>query len=268
LPVAEREVVLIDAHCHLDELERRGISARDALERAHLAGVHQVVTSGDGMEESRAARTLAEQLPEVFFTVGWHPVNPRPPSLAELAEMRQLLAHPKALAVGEVGLDYFFRPGYLETPAELQREMFSSMLNLAAELSKPVVIHQRQAQSDLLEVLDAGPQVTGILHCFSGDADFAQAAVARGLFCSFAGNLTFKSAHDLQAAARVVPPELLMVETDAPFLAPQPHRGRSSEPAMVRATAQWLAMFRGDCLESLSAVTTASTRRALGVPAP
>jgi TatD DNase family protein len=266
--MAERAGFLIDSHCHLDELVRRGLPAREAVDRAHRAGVHQVVTSGDGLGDSREACALAEALSEVFFTVGWHPVNPTPPTDRELDELRQLLAHPKALAVGEVGLDYFFRPGYLETPAELQRQVFAAMLELAAELSKPVVIHQRQAQADLLELLDGGPSVTGILHCFSGDEHFATAAAARGLFCSFAGNVTFKSAHDLRAAARAVPSDLLLIETDAPFLAPEPHRGQTCEPAMVRATAQWLAVLRGDCLESLSEATTANTRSALGVPSP
>jgi TatD DNase family protein len=266
--MAEREAVLIDAHCHLDELEKRGVGAAGVVERAHLAGVHQIVTSGDGLADSWAASHLADAYPEVFFTVGWHPVNPLPPSDSELSQMRELLGHPKAVAVGEVGLDYFFRPGYLETPPEIQRRVFSSMLELAADLSKPVVIHQRRAHADLLMLLDAGPSVTGVLHCFSGDRAFAGEAVARGLYCSFAGNVTFKSARALQEAARAVPSDRLLVETDAPFLAPEPHRGQSSEPAMVRATAQWLAVLRGDCLESLSAVTIENTRLALQLPAP
>jgi TatD DNase family protein len=266
--MAEREAVLIDAHCHLDELEKRGVDAAGVVERAHLAEVHQIVTSGDGLSDSRSASRLADTYPEVFFTVGWHPVNPLPPSDADLGQMRELLAHPKAVAVGEVGLDYFFRPGYLETPPEIQRRVFSTMLELAADLSKPVVIHQRRAHADLLQLLDAGPSVTGVLHCFSGDRAFAEEAVARGLYCSFAGNVTFKSARPLQEAARAVPSDRLLVETDAPFLAPEPHRGQSSEPAMVRATAQWLAVLRGDCLESLSAVTTENTRLALQLPAP
>ena len=266
--MADREVGLVDAHCHLDEVVRRGLAVQEIVERAHLAGVGQMVTSGDDLLESQAGRDLAEAHSEIFFTVGWHPVNPRPPSAAELDQMRDLLAHPKAVAVGEVGLDYFFRPGYLETPKEVQREVFATMLRLAAELAKPVVIHQRQAHADLLQLLDQGPPVTGVLHCFSGDRAFAAEAAARGLYCSFAGNLTFKSALDLQQAARVVPAELLLVETDAPFLSPEPFRGQTSHPAMVRTTAQWLAVLRGDYLESLSAITTENTRRALGIPPP
>ncbi|HEY6537835.1 MAG TPA: TatD family hydrolase [Candidatus Dormibacteraeota bacterium] len=265
--MAESGVTLIDAHCHLDLVESRGMALADVLERAHSAGVHQLVTSGDGLPESRAGRALAERFAEVYFTVGWHPINPGPPGAADLIEIKELLAHPKALALGEVGLDYFLRPGYLETPIAIQRSVFSSMLELAAEVGKPVVIHQRQAAADLLELLDAGPPVTAILHCFSGDLGFAKEAARRGLYCSFAGNVTFKSARELQEAARAVPSEFLLVETDAPFLAPEPHRGQPSEPAMVRATAQWLALIRGDCLESLAAVTTENTRRALGIAA-
>ncbi|MGH7641646.1 MAG: TatD family hydrolase [Candidatus Dormibacteria bacterium] len=266
--MSKRDVELIDAHCHLDEVERRGVSVAEVVEQAAAAGVVQMVTSGDDLVESRAGLELAETFPQIFFTVGWHPVNRQPPNADELLQMREMLTHPKALAVGEVGLDYFFRSVNLETAKEMQREIFRTMLQLAAELSKPLVIHQRQAHQDLLELLDQGPPVTGILHCFSGGPAFATASAARGLYCSFAGNVTFKSAADLQAAARKVPSELLLVETDAPFLAPEPLRGRTSQPAMVRTTAQWLAVLRGDCLESLSAVTTENTRRALGIPAP
>ncbi|HVC39748.1 MAG TPA: TatD family hydrolase [Candidatus Dormibacteraeota bacterium] len=266
--MTEGQLALIDSHCHLVELERRGVAPAAAVSEAGRAGVSQMVTGGDDLAESRAGMALAEEYAEVFFTVGWHPVNPRPPEAAELAEMRRLLAHPKAVAVGEIGLDYLFRPGHLETAPEVQRESFSRMLELAAEVAKPVVIHQRQAQRDLLSVLDSGPPVTGILHCFSGDARFAADAAARGLYCSFAGNVTFKSAHQLREAARAVPAELLLVETDAPFLAPDPHRGETCQPSMVRATAQWLAALRGDCLESVAAITTENARRALGIPVP
>jgi len=260
------EPELVDAHCHLDELARRGLPVAEALAMAHRAGVHQVVTSGDGLEDSRRAKDLAELHPEVFFTVGWHPVNSRPPSAPELAELRSLLAHPKAVGLGEIGLDYKFRPGYMETPSAVQQEMFELMLRLAAELGKPVVIHQREAHSDLLQVLDRAPAVAAMLHCFSGDAGFARAAEERGLLVSFAGNLTFKSARELQAAAKVVPAARLMVETDAPFLAPTPHRGELCHPALVRLTATWLAALRGECLGTLASATAETTREFFKLP--
>ncbi|MGH7610075.1 MAG: TatD family hydrolase [Candidatus Dormibacteria bacterium] len=265
--MAEREVVLVDAHCHLQELEGRGMSAPAAVAAALGAGVRQLVTSGDGPRDNRRAAELAEQLPQVYFTVGWHPINPAPPSSAQRSELLRLLQHPRAVALGEVGLDFHLRPGHLETPPKLQEEIFASMLELAATVAKPVVIHQRQATREMLRILDRGPSVPVMLHCFDGGEELAQAARARGLLCSFAGNLTFRSARDLQEAARALPPELLAVETDAPFLAPEPHRGQLCQPAMVRATAQWLAVLRGDCLESLAEVTTANVRRFFGLPA-
>ncbi len=264
--MAEPPPALVDAHCHLDEVVRRGEPADRVLARARASGVLQVVSSGDGLEDSERARELAEQFEGVFFTAGWHPVRGALPGAGERRRLGRLLAHPKAVALGEVGLDYLLRPGYLETPPELQRRIFASMLELAAEAGKPVVVHQREAEADLLRVLDAGPRVAAVLHCFSGGPEFAREAAARGLYCSFAGNVTFKSASRLQAGAREVPSELLLVETDAPFLAPEPHRGRPSEPAMVRATAQWLAVLRGDCLRSLAGATTANARRAFGLP--
>jgi TatD DNase family protein len=264
--MADQDAVLVDAHCHLDETARRGIPVELVLRQAHEAGVHQMVTSGDGLADSREAAGLAGRHPEVYFTVGWHPMNERPPSDRELEELRQLLQHPKAVAVGEIGLDYFVRDGHQPAPPDLQREMFASMLALAAEEHKPVVIHQRQAQADLLQVLDQGPAVTGMLHCFSGDADFVGAAADRGLLCSFAGNVTFKSARELQAAAQAVASESLLLETDSPFLAPAPHRGSVCQPALVRATASWVAVLRGECLETLARVTTANARSFFNMP--
>jgi TatD DNase family protein len=265
--MADDSAVLVDAHCHLDETARCGIPVALALEEAHRAGVHQVVTSGDGLADSREAAELAGRHSEVYFTVGWHPANRRPPTDTEGEDLRQLLKHPKAVAVGEVGLDYYHRGPRPPAPREVQREMFSQMLALAAEEEKPVVIHQRQAQADLLEVLDRGPAVIGMLHCFSGDVSFVAAAAERGLMCSFAGNVTFKSARDLQAAAKSVAAESLLIETDSPFMAPAPHRGRICQPALVRVTASWVAVLRGECLETVARVTTANAHNFFGLPA-
>lgn len=261
------EIELIDAHCHLDEVVRRGMAAAEALEAAHAAGVHQVVTSGDSLEDSRRAMELAERHPEVFFTAGWHPSNGRPPTGRELAELRGLLGHPRAVAVGEVGLDYSRRWGAPPAEPSVQRRILAQMLELAASLGLPVVIHLREAHRDLLEVIDAAPAVRAMLHCFSGGPEFAAEAVARGLICSFAGNVTFRSATDLQAAVRSVPAGALVVETDAPFLAPEPQRGRLCHPALVRHTAAWIAARRGECLASLAAATAAATREFFGLPA-
>ena len=259
---------LIDAHCHLDEMARRGLNVAGALERAHQAGVHQVVTSGDGLDDSREACRLAEAHPEVFFTAGWHPSNARPPTDQELEGIAELLRHPRAVALGEVGLDYLRRPGHLDTPPAVQRAMLVQMLQLAADAGKPVVIHMREAGSDLLELLDQGAASPVMLHCFSGDQGFAAEAARRGLLCSFAGNVTFRSAGSLRAALKVVPSELLALETDSPFLAPEPHRGSVCEPALVAATASRVAIERGECLDTLARVTTRTVRQFFHLPGP
>ena len=260
------EVDLIDAHCHLDEMARHGVAVTAALERAHQVGVHQVVTSGDGLDDSREACRLAERHPEVHFTVGWHPNNGRPPTDREVEELRQLLAHPRAVAVGEVGLDYLDRPARPAPSPAVQQEVLAQMLVLAEEVGKPVVIHMRQAGTDLVSLLDRSPRVPVLLHCFSGDDAFAAQAAARGLLCSFAGNVTFRSAGPLRAALRVVPSALLAIETDSPFLAPEPHRGSVCEPALVRATATRVAIERGECLDTLARVTTANVRQFFNLP--
>ncbi len=262
------ETFLIDAHCHLDEMAKRGLPVAEALARAHRAGVHQVVTSGDGLADSREACRLAEAHQEVFFTAGWHPSNERPPTDRELEELRQLLSHPRAVGLGEVGLDYLRRPGHLETPPSVQQEMLSQMLELAADVGLPVVIHMRQAGADVLRLLDEGPGVPVLLHCFSGDRVFAEEAARRGLLCSFAGNVTFRSAGSLREALKVVPSELLTLETDSPFLAPEPHRGSVCEPALVAATASRVAVERGECLETLARVTTGNVREFFKLPDP
>lgn len=261
------EVELVDAHCHLDEVERRGLGVEEALALAHAAGVNQVVSSGDSLDDSRRAMAIAERHGEVFFTAGWHPSNGRAPRQDELADLRTLLSHPRAVALGEVGLDYSHRWGPPAAEPASQRRILAQMLELAAEVRLPVVIHLREAQADLLQVLDRGPAVHAMLHCFSGGPEFAAEAVARGLLCSFAGNVTFSSASDLHAAVRVVPAGSLLVETDAPFLAPEPRRGRLCHPAMVRLTAQWIAARRGECLNTLAAATTAATREFFRLPA-
>ena len=242
--------------------------ASEAIAAAADSGVLQMVTSGDSPAENQRARELAEAYPGVFFTPGWHPSNGRAPSSAEWREIRDLLGHPRAVALGEVGLDYHRWDGAAIWDPGEQRNLLRSMLELAAEVGKPVVIHQRDAGGDLLGVLDSLPKVPTMLHCFSGGAEFAQAAISRGLHCSFAGNLTFGSAAQLREAASVVPPELLLLETDSPFLAPHPLRGRVCHPALVRLTASWLANHLGVGLDTVAERSSSTARAFFQLPPP
>ena len=255
---------LVDTHCHLALLEDRGLLG-SALEGAAAAGVTAIVSVGLNVEDSDRNRVLAETHPGVWFTVGWHPHEPRAPEPAELNALAELLDHPRAVAVGEVGLDAYFRPGYHETPLDEQRRALHVMLDLAVAHAKPVVIHDRDAHADVLDVIRAHPDARGVMHCFSGDAVFAQACVAEGFAVSFSGIVTFPRSDPQQHAARTVGGGDYVIETDAPFLAPVPHRGRPNMPAYVAATAAAVASLRGVDESTVRAETTATARRIFGL---
>ena len=262
---------LVDTHCHLVLLEERGL-LQQALEEAVASGVEQMVTVGLDVDDSDRNRRIAEEAPGVFFTVGWHPHQRTAPDASQLAALRDLLVHPRAVAVGEIGLDLYFRPGYHETPLEVQTRVFRLMLDLAAECGKPVVIHDREAHQEVLAEVerwrsqDGDGGRRGVLHCFSGDAGMARRAAGLGLICSFAGTVTFPRSEGIQDAARSVGDDAYVVETDAPFLAPVPHRGRPNLPGYVAATAAAVARLRGQPLDRVAASTSANARRLFGLP--
>ncbi|HEX3605947.1 MAG TPA: TatD family hydrolase [Candidatus Dormibacteraeota bacterium] len=261
---------LIDTHCHLVLLDERGM-LEESLGAAAAAGVEQIVSVGLNVEDSDANRELAERHPGVFFTVGWHPHERAAPDAAQLRALDELLRHPRAVAVGEIGLDWFWRPGYHEVAPEVQRRSLRLMLELAATHAKPIVVHDRDAHDDVLaELRDAfGPgdhENRGVMHCFSGDAALARAAGELGMVCSFAGTVTFPRAEGIRDAARTLPEGGYAVETDAPFLAPVPHRGRPNQPAYVAVTAAAVAELRGEPTAAVAASATATARRLFGLP--
>lgn len=227
---------MIDTHAHLTALD----DPDEAVERAAGAGVTRILTVGTTIEDCRRALTLAERHEGVFAILGIHPHEAGTTTADDLAALRELLQHPKAVAVGETGLDWF--RDY--APCDDQRRLFAAELQLAAELEKPVVIHTRAADDDTLEALGdfAG---TVVLHCFSSPR-MLPTALARDWYVSFAGNATFPKAVDLRLAAAQVSAERLLVETDSPYLAPQPVRGRRNEPANVVHTLAALAQARGE----------------------
>jgi TatD DNase family protein len=227
---------VIDTHAHLTSLE----DADEALRRAAEAGVDRILTVGTSVEDCRRAVSLAEQHDGVFAILGIHPHDAGAATADDLAELRGLLAHPKAVAVGETGLDWF--RDY--APRDDQRRLFAAELELAAELEKPVVIHTRAADEDTLAAL-AGHPGSVVLHCFSAP-HMLPTALERGWYVSFAGNATFPKAVDLRLAATEVPRERILAETDSPYLAPQPVRGKRNEPANVVHTLATLAGARGD----------------------
>jgi TatD DNase family protein len=227
---------VIDTHAHLTSLD----DADEAIRRAAEAGVTRILTVGTSVADCRRALELAERHAGVFAILGIHPHDAATATEDDLAALRELLAHPKAVAVGETGLDWF--RDY--APRDDQRRLFAAELELAAELGKPVVIHTRAADDDTLAGL-ADHAGTVVLHCFSSP-HMLPTALERGWYVSFAGNATFPKAVDLRLAATQVPAERILAETDSPYLAPQPVRGKRNEPAYVVHTLASLARARGE----------------------
>jgi TatD DNase family protein len=229
---------VIDTHAHLDALDG---DAASALERARAVGVERVIAVGSGLDSCRATLAIAEREEGVFAALGLHPHQAGETGEAELAELAQLLEHPKAVAVGEAGLDHF--RDY--APRERQLESFRAQAELAAGLAKPLVVHSRAADEETAAVLTGLPSDTAVvLHCFSS-LGLLGPALERGWYVSFAGNVTYPNASDLHTASARVPDERLLAETDSPYLAPQAVRGRRNEPANVVHTLAVLAEARG-----------------------
>lgn len=250
--------MLIDSHCHLDDHAFDADRAA-VLERAQQAGVSRAlcIGSGDGPPDLEAAIRLADAVPWLYATVGIHPHEARKADAAALEKLERLCSHPKVLAIGEIGLDYH----YDHSPREVQREVFAAQLAIAARQAKPIVIHTREAWPDTLDLLHAHFCGPGIMHCFTGDYAQAVAALDLGLHISFAGILTFPKAGVLREAAARLPLDRILIETDAPYLAPVPHRGQRNEPAFVAETARALAQVRGIAPEVAAEATAANFLR-------
>jgi TatD DNase family protein len=235
---------VIDTHAHLDACAE---PASQVLARAREAGVDRVVAVGSGIDSCRTTLEIAEREPGVYAALGIHPHQAGNGQAERLDELKELLDHERAVAVGETGLD-FYRD---YAPRELQRRLFEEELSLATTLERPVVVHTRAAEADTAAAL-AGFDGVVVLHCFSEPA-LLQTALERGYYVSFAGNVTYPKAEDLREAARRVPRDRLLVETDSPYLAPQPRRGRPNEPANVVHTVAALAAARGEEAHELAA---------------
>ncbi|TMK78425.1 MAG: TatD family deoxyribonuclease [Actinobacteria bacterium] len=247
---------MIDTHAHLDACADRPSAL---IRRARAAGVERIVTVGTGIESCRAALELAELHEEVFAALGIDPHRAGDPEGARVPELRELLEHERAVAVGETGLDFF----RVRSPRDRQRRLFDAQLELATELGKPVVIHTRDAETETAEAL-AGFDGTVVMHCFSSP-DLLPTVVERGYYVSFAGNVTYPKAGDLRSVARQVPAERILAETDSPYLAPQARRGRPNEPANVVLTVAALAEVRGEDADELGARIDANASAAFSL---
>jgi TatD DNase family protein len=254
----------VDSHCHLDLMADhiRDASVTYALADAATAGVPRVVTVGIDVPSSIWCAEVAEQHPAVLAAVALHPNEAPTATAADFAEIERLAQLPRVRAIGETGLDHY-RTG--EDGRAEQEASFRRHIDLAKRTSKALVIHDRDAHDDVLRVLDEeGAPGIVVFHCFSGDADFARRCVDAGYVLSFAGNITFKNAAGLRAAAAVVPPDQLMVETDAPFLTPMPYRGRPNAPYLIPLTVRCLAEAQQTDEDTIAAAVSATAERVFG----
>lgn len=259
-PRTSSPVSLIDTHCHLDA-EDFVEDVAAVVERAAAEGISHIIVPAIDLGNAGAVVALANRFDAVFAAVGVHPNSAAAWQDAWIDNIRELAQHPKVVAIGEIGLDYYWDMA----PAEKQHQALARQLELAGELSFPVIIHNRESNADVIAMLAASPlngrERPGVLHSFSGDWAMAEAALAMGFYLGFTGPLTYKKADELRDIAARAPLDRILIETDAPYLTPHPHRGKRNEPAFVRLVAERLAEVRGLSLEEVAAATSANGRR-------
>ena len=254
--------MLFDTHAHYDS--RQFDPDRDeVLSGLQERGVALVVNPGCDLPSSRMAVELAEKYPFVYAAVGFHPEELEGAELSDLEEIRTLAAHEKVVAIGEIGLDYYWVKD--EPGREKEKTFFRAQLALAEELGLPVIVHDREAHGDTLAIVKEFPGVRGVFHCYSGSAEMAEELVKMGWMISFTGVLTYKNARKAVEAAQVIPITHLMVETDAPYMAPEPHRGKRNDSGYVAHTCARLAEIKGLSPEECAAVTLENGRRFFGI---
>lgn len=260
-------VALVDSHCHLDRLAFDQIEGGlgGALAQAKDVGVEHLLCVAINLEAYPAMRALVDPFPQISVSVGVHPTDGEgaPPDLDELIRLGR---DPRVVAMGETGLDYYYGAEHKDH----QQTLFRLHIQAARAVSKPLIVHTRDARADTINILreEAADAVGGVLHCFTEDWDTARQALDLGFYISFSGIVTFKNAESLREVARRVPSDRILVETDSPYLAPVPKRGRSNQPAYVRYVAECVAQVRGEDVADLARVTTENFYRLFGRPTP
>ena len=247
---------MIDTHCHLEMNAFEG-DRDDVITRAREAGIEAFLSIGSDFEGNKGAVELAEKHDDIYAVVGMHPHDAKDFTKEVFDQIKIWSAHRKVVGIGEIGLDYH----YDYSAREVQRDVFRQQLDYSRETGLPVVVHCRDASEDMLAILKDSGVCQGVMHCFSGDNDMAERVLAMGFHISFAGQITFKKASRLREIAKTIPDERLLVETDAPFLAPEPLRGKRNEPAFIVHTARLLAELRGVSQEDIDRITTLNAKR-------
>lgn len=255
--------MLIDTHTHLDS-PKFDNDRDEVISRARQAGIDTIVNIGFNRETIPTTMALAEKYDFIYAVVGWHPTDALDMKLEEdLAWIERLCGHPKVVAIGEIGLDYYWDT----SPKEIQQTVFREQIRLARRLNKPIVIHNRDAHEDIVRLLkeEKASEVGGIMHCFSGSWETAKQCLDLNFHISFGGPVTFKNARVPKEVLEHVPLDRILLETDAPYLTPHPHRGQRNESAYVRLIAETAAEIKGLTLEEIAKITSDNARRCLGI---
>ncbi|HEX9453141.1 MAG TPA: TatD family hydrolase [Candidatus Binatia bacterium] len=251
--------MLIDSHAHIQGKEYAG-EAEAVIDRARAAGVETIIVVGGAgdMSSNTEAVKLADTFSNVYATVGMHPHDAKDVGADELQTLRELASHPKVIAIGETGLDFY----YSHSPHDTQQRVFAQFIHMARETELPIVVHERDAAPQAMELLrsEGGGNLRGVIHCFTGNYEAARAYLDLGFYLSFTGIITFKNAEPLRDVVRRVPLERILVETDSPYLTPVPHRGKRNEPAFVRLVAETIAQVKEVQLAEVARVTTNNVR--------
>lgn len=255
-------MLLIDSHAHLDD--ERFDKDRDELIRSlESNGIELVINVGADLKSSIASVSLAEKYPNIYAAVGVHPHDVKDMDESTLEIIKSLAKRDKVVAIGEIGLDYY----YDNSPREDQRKWFKRQLELAKELGLPVIIHSRDAQQETFDIIKEAQdgRLRGVMHCYSGSKEMANEYIKLGFYISIAGPVTFKNARVVKEVAKEVPLDKLLVETDSPYLAPEPHRGKRNEPSFVKFVAGTIAEIKGISFEELAKATNRNTKELFGI---
>ncbi|MBU0905810.1 MAG: TatD family hydrolase [Planococcaceae bacterium] len=255
--------MFIDTHVHLNA-EQYNEDLQDVIDRALEVGVNQMVVIGFDQKTIKRAIELAEEYDFIYAVVGWHPVDAIDCTDEDLQWIEELASHPKVVAIGETGLDYHWD----KSPKEIQQQVFRKQIQLAQRVNLPLVIHNRDATEDVVRILqeEQAEKTGGVMHCFGGSVETAKTCIDMNFMISLGGPVTFKNAKKPKEVATDIPLEWLMIETDAPYLAPHPHRGKRNEPSLVPLVAEEIARLKGVSIEEVAQATTENAKRFYKLP--
>ncbi|EMI11649.1 TatD family hydrolase [Anoxybacillus gonensis] len=254
--------MLFDTHAHLNATQFSE-DVEQVIERARAEGVSHIVVVGFDRPTIQRAMELAEEYPFIYAAVGWHPVDAIHMTDEDLVMIERLAAHPKVVALGEMGLDYYWD----QSPKDVQKEVFRKQIRLAKKVKLPIIIHNRDATADIVDILreEGAEEVGGVMHCFSGSIEVARQCIDMNFYISFGGPVTFKNAKKPKEVAKEIPLDRLLIETDCPYLTPHPFRGKRNEPSYVKYIAEAIAELKGLSFEEVAQKTSDNAKQLFGI---